>query len=107
MERDSIMSTRAALFIQTDDGDWLEIYCHFDGYPRHMLPALAAHDPARIIEAGEIRSITPDDIDAFDPPRPFRLTATPDFPGWASHAYVLTATGWRHAEGPATLRAIA
>jgi hypothetical protein len=35
------MSTRAQIAIQTGPDKWAHVYCHFDGYPAHMLPALA------------------------------------------------------------------
>lgn len=100
------MATRAALFIQTDTGDWLEVYNHYDGAPADMLPALAAHDPQAIIDAREIRGITTLAIDAFEPARAPARVARPAFPEWASHAYVLTATGWAHAADQRGIEAI-
>jgi hypothetical protein len=35
------MSTRAQIAIQTGPAEWVPIYVHYDGYPSHMLPALA------------------------------------------------------------------
>ena len=35
------MSTRAQIAIKTGPEEWAHVYCHFDGYPEHMLPALA------------------------------------------------------------------
>jgi hypothetical protein len=35
------MSTRAQIAIQIGPNEWAQIYCHYDGYPSHMLPALA------------------------------------------------------------------
>ena len=99
------MSTRAALFIQTDEGNWLEIYNHFDGYPSHMLPALAAADPAEIIAAGDIRMIHGNGtVEALSDPRAPKERLQPAMPEWAAHAYVLTATGWKHATGDNQLR---
>jgi len=100
------MSTRCALYIQTDDStDWWQIYCHYDGNPEHMVPALKAADPKAILEAGELRGIGPDGtLNRFeDACRPKRL-ATPEMPIWASHAYILTYPGgWHHAMTDAQL----
>jgi len=63
------MSTRAQIAIQTGSDQWAHVYCHFDGYPSHMLPALARWTPADILAAKEIRQVRADAIDCFDPPR--------------------------------------
>ncbi len=34
------MSTRAQIAIEIRPGEWAHTYCHYDGYPSHMLPAL-------------------------------------------------------------------
>jgi len=39
------MSTRAQIAIQTGPEEWAHVYVHFDGYPAHMLPALARWKP--------------------------------------------------------------
>jgi hypothetical protein len=98
------MATRSAVFLQTDTGDWLRHYCHYDGYPDHMLPALAKADPAAIRAARELRQILADGtVDGFPQPRSPERMATPDWPEWAEHAYLLTGTGWRHTATPAAL----
>ena len=92
------MSTRSQIFIQNDDCSWTGIYCHYDGYPAHMLPALEAADPEAIRQAQEIRQIHPDGkVEAFADPRPATRHDRPTKPEWAEHVYILTATGWEHA----------
>jgi len=63
------MSTRAQIAIQTGPPEWAHIYVHYDGYPSHMLPALAHWTPEDILAAQEIRQVKPDALDCFDPPR--------------------------------------
>lgn len=101
------MSTRSALFVQTDDGSWLEHYCHYDGYPRHMLPALNAACVEDILAAKEIRAV--DETGSVEPlsrARAPRTVATPRFPDWADHTYALTPTGWKYAGSRAALAAL-
>ena len=45
------MSTRAQIAIQTGPEEWAHIYTHYDGYPSHMLPALAPWTPEDILAA--------------------------------------------------------
>ena len=63
------MSTRAQIAIQLGPEEWALVYVHFDGYPSHMLPALAPWTPADILAAKEIRQVRADELDCFDPPR--------------------------------------
>jgi len=42
---------------------------HYDGFPSHMLPALARWTPEDILAAREIRQVRADALDCFDPPR--------------------------------------
>jgi hypothetical protein len=63
------MSTRAQIAIQVGPDAWAHVYFHFDGYPIHMLPALAPWKPEDILAAREIRQVRTDDIDCFDQPR--------------------------------------
>jgi len=63
------MSTRAQIAIQTGPDQWAHVYVHYDGYPSHMLPALAQRTPEDILAAREIRQLRADAIDCFDPPR--------------------------------------
>ncbi len=44
------------------------VYVHYDGYPEHMLPALAAWTPEDILTAREIRQVTAEALDCFDSP---------------------------------------
>jgi hypothetical protein len=36
------MATRSTIGYETQNGDYVAVYCHYDGYPRHMGPALSA-----------------------------------------------------------------
>ena len=63
------MSTRAQIAIQIGPEEWAQIYVHCDGYPAHMLPALAAWTPEDILASREIRQVRADFLDCFDPPR--------------------------------------
>jgi hypothetical protein len=63
------MSTRAQIAIEIRPGEWAHIYCHYDGYPSHMLPALAPWMPEDILAAREIRQVRASEIEAFDNPR--------------------------------------
>ena len=63
------MSTRAQITIQIGPEAWAHVYCHYDGYPSHMLPALARWTPEDILAAKEIRQVGADALDCFDPPR--------------------------------------
>ena len=86
------MSTRAQIAIQIGPEEWAHTYVHFDGYPEHMLPALAAWTPEDILAAREIRQVTAEALDGFDPPRAPIVYPEPrcDF----SHTYVLAQSGW-------------
>ena len=63
------MSTRAQVAIQVGPEAWAHIYTHYDGYPSHMLPALAPWTPEDILAAKEIRQVRADGIEAFERPR--------------------------------------
>jgi hypothetical protein len=63
------MSTRAQIAIQIGPEEWAHVYSHFDGYPGHMLPALAPWARDDILAAREIRQVRADALDCFDPPR--------------------------------------
>ena len=71
------MSTRAQIAIEVEPGKWAHVYTHFDGYPSHMLPALASWTPADILAAKEIRQIRADKIEAFETPRDPRVLPRP------------------------------
>ena len=86
------MSTRAQIAIQIGLEEWAHIYCHFDGYPSHMLPALAAWTPEEILTAREIRQVTPEKLDCFDPPRAPRILPRPTCE--LSHLYVWQDGAW-------------
>ncbi|WP_247651326.1 hypothetical protein [Roseovarius autotrophicus] len=53
------MSTRAQIAIQLGPEEWAHTYVHYDGYPSHMLPALAPWTPEDILAAIEIRQVRP------------------------------------------------
>lgn len=38
------MGTRSNIYVETRPGVYLGTYCHYDGYPAHMFPTLAAMD---------------------------------------------------------------
>lgn len=86
------MSTRAQIAIQIGPEEWAHTYVHFDGYPSHMLPALAAWTPEDILAAKEMRQVTAEALDCFDPPRAPIVYPEPrcDF----SHTYTFTKSGW-------------
>ena len=63
------MSTRAQIAIQTGPEEWAHVYCHYDGYPSHMLPALARWTPQDILAAREIRQVRATEIEGFENPR--------------------------------------
>ena len=63
------MSTRAQIAIQTGPEEWAHVYIHYDGYPGHMLPALARWTPEDILAAREIRQVRADQIEGFEHPR--------------------------------------
>ena len=86
------MTTRAQIAIQIGPEAWAHTYVHFDGYPSHMLPALAAWTPEEILAAREIRQVTPEKLDCFDPPRAPVIYPEPrrDF----CHTYVFAQGCW-------------
>jgi hypothetical protein len=63
------MSTRAQIAIEVRPGEWAHTYVHYDGYPSHMLPALAPWTPEDILAASEIRQVRAEGIEAFERPR--------------------------------------
>jgi hypothetical protein len=71
------MSTRAQIAIQTGPEEWAHVYVHYDGYPEHMLPALATWTPEDILAAGEIRQVQTHELDCFDPSRAPRILPRP------------------------------
>lgn len=36
------MGTRSNVYVETEPGTYIGTYCHYDGYPSHMFPTLAA-----------------------------------------------------------------
>ena len=87
------MSTRAQIAIQTGPQTWAHVYAHWDGYPAHMLPALAAWAPEDILAARELRQVKPDSLGPFDPPRPPQMHPRPtqEF----DHLYVWQDSRWQ------------
>jgi len=63
------MSTRAQIAIQTGPEELAHVYVHYDGYPEHMLTVLHAWTPEDILAAREIRQVSADALDCFDPPQ--------------------------------------
>ena len=88
------MSTRAQIAIQIGPEEWAHVYVHYDGYPTHMLPALAGWKPEDIIAAREIRQVTPEALDCFDPPGKPRILPRPtrEF----AHLYMWIGCQWVH-----------
>ena len=86
------MSTRAQIAIQTGPEEWAHVYCHCDGYPEHMLPALAAWTPEDILAAREIRQVSAEALDCFNPPRPPRFLSRPTCE--LSHLYLWLDGHW-------------
>lgn len=86
------MSTRAQIAIQTGPKEWAHVYVHYDGYPEHMLPALAAWTPEDILAAREIRQATAEWLDCFNPPRPPRFLSRPTCE--LSHLYLWQDGHW-------------
>jgi len=86
------MSTRAQIAIQIGPEEWAHVYVHFDGYPSHMLPALARWKPEDILTAREIRQVTPEALDCFSPPRDPRILPRPtrEF----AHLYIWIGGQW-------------
>lgn len=71
------MSTRAQIAIQTGPEEWAHVYIQYDGYPGHMLPALARWTPEDILAAREIRQVRADEIEGFEHPRDPILLSRP------------------------------
>ncbi|MDE4063659.1 hypothetical protein [Phaeobacter gallaeciensis] len=86
------MSTRAQIAIQTGPEEWAHIYVHYDGYPEHMLPALAAWAPEDILAAREIRQVSAEALDCFNPPRSPRFLSRPTCE--SSHLYLWQDGHW-------------
>jgi hypothetical protein len=86
------MSTRAQIAIQTGPEEWAHVYVHYDGYPAHMLPALAAWTPEDILAAREIRQVSTEALDCFNPPRPPRILPRPTCE--LSHLYLWQDGAW-------------
>ncbi len=88
------MSTRAQIAVQIGPDKWAHVYVHFDGYPAHMLPALARWKPEDILTAREIRQVTPEALDCFSPPRNPRILPRPtqEF----AHLYMWIGCQWVH-----------
>lgn len=58
------MATRSTIGYETQDGNYVGVYCHYDGYPDHMGPALSAMLHADVVimvskglAGGGIRSV--------------------------------------------------
>ena len=92
------MSTRAQIAIEIAPGKWSHIYVHFDGYPSHMLPALAPWTPEDILSAREIRQVRIDGLDCFDPPH--APTILPNPTCQFCHLYIWEDGVWREALNP-------
>ena len=90
------MSTRAQIAIQTGPEEWAHVYVHYDGYPEHMFTALHTWTPKDILAAREIRYVSAEALDCFDPPRPPRILPRPTRA--FGHLYVWHDGAWAEAE---------
>ena len=90
------MSTRAQIAIPIGPDQWAHVYIHFDGYPSHMLPALAGWTPEDILAAREIRQVTSEALDSFFPSRDPRILPRPtrEF----AHLYMWIGGRWVHVD---------
>ena len=86
------MSTRAQIAIQIGPEEWAHTYVHYDGYPSHMLPSLAPWTPEDILAAREIRQVTAEALDCFDPPRAPQILPRPTCE--LSHLYLWQDGAW-------------
>ncbi|MEI4234367.1 hypothetical protein [Roseovarius sp. D22-M7] len=86
------MSTRAQIAIEIGPWESAHVYVHYDGYPAHMLPALARWMPEDILAAREIRQVPKDEIDGFEPPRDPPVLPMPTRE--LCHLYVWLAGAW-------------
>ena len=68
---------------------------HYDGYPEHMLPALARWTPEDILAAKEIRQVRVDGIEAFETPRDPVILPRPT--RQFCHLYIWIGCQWVHA----------
>ncbi|TKZ16019.1 hypothetical protein FAP39_15810 [Shimia litoralis] len=91
------MSTRAQIAIQTGPDEWAHVYCHFDGYPGHMLKALSTWQPEDILAARELRSVAQSQLETFEPARAPVVHSAPqrDF----AYTYVFDKGRWAEWEG--------
>jgi len=91
------MGTHAAIFIPVEGQRYARIYCHYDGYPSNMLPALAHHDARDILAAGDLSAVSIEGGISRSPNnRAPVLTESLELPQWADHGYILRPTGWEH-----------
>lgn len=54
------MSTRSNIALKLENGQYMQAYCHYDGYPEHMGPALkhfTSYDDVAQLVSEEIRCI--------------------------------------------------
>lgn len=86
------MSTRAQIAIEVGPGEWAHVYSHYDGYPEHMLPALAPWTPEDILAAIEIRQVRAEGIEAFERPRDPVILPRPTCQ--FCHLYIWQDGGW-------------
>ncbi len=86
------MSTRAQIAIQTGPEKWAHVYIHYDGYPGHMLPALARWTPEDILAAREIRQLRADQIEGFEHSRDPILLSRPTYQ--FCHLYIWQDGAW-------------
>jgi len=44
-----IMGTRSNVYVETEPGEYIGTYCHYDGYPSHMFPTLTDMDREKLL----------------------------------------------------------
>lgn len=87
------MSTRAQIAIQIGGREWAHVYCHYDGYPEHMLTALKTWTPNDILAAREIRQVSAQALECFDPARPPEIFTQPT--RTFDHLYIWQNGAWQ------------
>jgi hypothetical protein len=71
------LSTNSNIGYKTEDGKVRAVYCHWDGNPEHMIPAIKGYIENRGVESfckkvdegrqgGGLRKVTTEDIEVYD-----------------------------------------
>lgn len=82
------MGTSALVIVKTEDSTFTHVRVNFDGYPEHMIGALANVTDEAILAAREIRFISPTgEIESYADAQPPEVHARPFTEGY-SYAYI-------------------